>query len=308
VADVHPELVWLALDSENAYCTLHRAKTLEAVEEHLPALRAYAVAVLGRRSQYLFWDARGHCHRCYAREGVEQGDPLSPLLFGLTVRTPLARLRARLAEEAYEAGLDPEQVHVFSYLDDLLLAVPGDLAQRAYELAEEELATCGLQLNRGKCKAWSPGAHPPPGVRDLWAHGQAGLRVLGTPLEGHLAAPLGSTSFAAAFCAEKAAETEAFLERLAGLAEHLTNPWPAAHLGQALLRYSGPSRATYLLRILPPETVDELAARVDAAVARALEKVCHWNPLRPAEAAQVRLPRRDGGEGFTAATTVAPAA
>ena len=82
LADVEPELVWLSLDSENAYCTVHRAASLDAVAEHLPALRAYAAAVLARRSQYLFWDAKGHTHRRYALpvEGVEQGDPLSPLL------------------------------------------------------------------------------------------------------------------------------------------------------------------------------------------------------------------------------------
>ena len=74
------------------------------------------------------------------------------------------------------------------------------------------------------------------------------------------------------------------------------------------MRYTGPSRATYLLRLLPPDTVAELAARVDAAVTGAFEKVCHWDPLRPAEAAQVRLPLRHGGEGYPSAAAVAPAA
>ena len=81
-----PELVVLALDAKSASCTISREKCLQELGSLAPELLPFAELFCRRRSQYFFWDGTGQCHRLQATDGVDQGDPLAPLLFACGVQ------------------------------------------------------------------------------------------------------------------------------------------------------------------------------------------------------------------------------
>ena len=307
LSEARPNLVWLSLDAENAYNTVHRASALWAAEAHLPTLAPFANMCLSRRSRYLYWDHRGSHRWIYAQEGVGQGDPLSPLYFSLAVRAPLERVRQRLHDMANPDEL--HDIHVYAYLDDVLLAVPSRLAAAALTVATEELRTCGLVLNRDKCKAWSPGTARPPGnhaLHALWE--DHGLRILGAPFGGDIAAPLGTASYVETFLRDRADAALALVRKIGDLPSQALQPFPAAQLSFALLRACGNTLIGHLLRTLPPEATDGLAHRFDAGVLATFREVGGLDPFTPSQEAQVRLPLRHGGCALAAATTIAPAA
>ena len=63
----------------------------------------------GRQSHCTWTDESGTDHRISQGEGVEQGDPLAPLLFSLAIHRAL-----RNAQEFLQAGES-----VFAFLDDV---------------------------------------------------------------------------------------------------------------------------------------------------------------------------------------------
>ena len=91
-----PELYVLALDAKNAYGTADRAQCLDELGKVAPDLLPCAQLFGCRESRYLFWDARGTCHVLRATGGVDQGDPLAPLLFASGLAPSLERLEAAL--------------------------------------------------------------------------------------------------------------------------------------------------------------------------------------------------------------------
>ena len=120
---------------------VNRAAVLTAVSEHFPALSRWATWCYQRptRLQFAEWVVESSA-------GVQQGDPLGPLLFAVAIQ-PLAR-------DLCNAGLDIA-VH---YLDDGILA--GDVAavSRALRLVEARAATIGLTLNLAKCELVAAGS------------------------------------------------------------------------------------------------------------------------------------------------------
>ena len=72
----------------------------------------------GRQSHYTWTDESGTDHRISQGEGVEQGDPLAPLLFSLAIHRAL-----RNAQDFLEAGES-----MFAFLDDVYTIASRDRA------------------------------------------------------------------------------------------------------------------------------------------------------------------------------------
>ena len=100
--------VLLKLDFENAYNTISRDHVLSAVRSHFPALARWTAWCYGTASSLQFGTTilQSAC-------GVQQGDPLGPLLFAAALQP--------LAEELRSGPLD---LATF-YLDDGVIA--GDI-------------------------------------------------------------------------------------------------------------------------------------------------------------------------------------
>ena len=316
--EADPSLVLVKLDARNAFCTISRSECLAAFSEMLPELVPFVELFCNRTSQYAFWDATGHCHRLRATDGVDQGDPMAPLLFACGMRSRLRRLESQLRAAATDKGQQPSSVTVLAFLDDVVAAVPAALAPDVVGAASAHLAEIGLELRPDKTQAWSPATTCPEGMEEQWCAN--GITVVGVPVgealpEGNLPAEgdnqrvdLGGADFASQQCEEVVARTATVLEKLADLPSAASPHLPAVQVAALLLRTCCVGKITHLLRTTPPASVEPAAIKFDEAVLRCYETVAQLDPLTPPQEAQCRLPLREGGRGLRSQAAAAPAA
>ena len=81
----------LRLDFKNAFNTLRRDRMLQAVQSHAPDLLPFVHSSYSSPSS-LFWSDK----TIQSTEGVQQGDPLGPLLFCLTIHPLVSQLKSEL--------------------------------------------------------------------------------------------------------------------------------------------------------------------------------------------------------------------
>ena len=149
LAEVRPSAAFIALDCTNAFGSINRGALRSAARNLCPSLAWVAEHWYRKPVQHLWWDKQGQAHEVPAARGVDQGCPLSPAAFAITIASPLQRIKDRLIQ------LDA-QAHVLAYLDDVYLIVAAEWAAEAACIAQEELGSVGLELNRAKTKAWTP--------------------------------------------------------------------------------------------------------------------------------------------------------
>ena len=77
----------LKLDFKNAFNTIDRARALRASRERFPGVARWAQWTYARPAYLFFGD-----HILASEAGVQQGDPLAPLLFAAAVQPMLERL------------------------------------------------------------------------------------------------------------------------------------------------------------------------------------------------------------------------
>ena len=316
--EADPELVLTALDAKNAYCSANRADCLNELEALAPDLAAFARLFSQRRSRYFFWDATGTVHRLTATDGVDQGDPLAPLLFACGLKPRLRRLEEALVEKARAQGLAPHRVRVFAYLDDVAVLTPPELAAEVWPTALRILGELGLDPNEAKTQVWSAAAPCPPGLEEQWC--PRGVTLVGVALSSELPesglpdhsdgrrVDLGTSDYATQRCAEVAARGAALAHRLAELPTHASPHLPAVQAAGLLLRLCGSGKLTHALRTTPPSCSREAARRFDEATLESYEALASLDPLTDQQKAQCRLPPRLGGRGLRSQEQAAPAA
>ncbi len=318
LSEADPDLVVLALDAKNAYGTADREVCLRELAVVAPELLPCAELFCRRTSCYLWWDGAGHCHKLTATSGVDQGDPLAPVLFACGLAPCLAALEDELQQLARDRGLDPSKVRVLAYLDDVAVLVPPELATEAQPAAQRALGVFGLELRPEKTQAWARRGDCPAGLEQQWH--ECGLTLVGVPLgeplpAGGLPAPgddhrvdLGDEDYEAQRCKEVAGRAAALLAKLAELPTHASPQHPAVQLAALLLRHCGCGKVTHLLRSTPPASVREAARSYDAALLQAYEELAALDPLTAAQTLQCQLPLRRGGRGLRSQERLAPAA
>ena len=128
--NLDPHQVFLKLDFMTAFNLVRRNKLLAAVQDLAPDLFPFVHSSYSSPSS-LFWGDK----TLQSQDGIQQGDPLSPFLFCLS----LFPLHSLLKSE----------FHVF-YLDDISLG--GNVTDVLHDLAviEREAAELGLLLNHRK--------------------------------------------------------------------------------------------------------------------------------------------------------------
>ena len=90
------------------------------------------------------------CHHLSSTDGLDQGDPLAPIIFALGLAPHLNALESRLRDMASAQGLDPNRVHILAYLDDISIIVPPTMAVEALEAASVAFLAFGLSLRLQK--------------------------------------------------------------------------------------------------------------------------------------------------------------
>ena len=123
------------LDFANAFNAVERAAVVAAVATHLPRLERFVRCAYGDKSILQFGDKR-----IESACGVQQGDPLGPLLFALTVRSISHSGAAELA---------------VWYLDDATIGGSADQVVAEVDRVRRSAALIGLALNENKCEVVS---------------------------------------------------------------------------------------------------------------------------------------------------------
>ena len=132
-----PDWVTFKVDLRNAFNEVSRARILELVSAHCPALYAWVAWSYRENSQLVF-----HDDVIPSAEGVQQGDPLGPLLFSLVLHEQVLRIQTECPE------LD---LHAW-YLDEGVLAGRTAVVLKGLKLLADNGPTSGLHLNLEKCE------------------------------------------------------------------------------------------------------------------------------------------------------------
>ena len=144
-----PRCVFLAFDASNAFNTLPRGAVVDAVGKRLPDLAVVVNNWLGQPTGHTYWQADGGKGVVVeATAGVDQGCPLSPALFAMGIADTLDTINARLSTLSSAA-------RVFSYLDDVVVAIPSEHAATAAVICVEELQRAGLVIKSPKTTVWT---------------------------------------------------------------------------------------------------------------------------------------------------------
>ena len=225
--------VFLKLDFSNAFNSVSRTTVLQEVRDHFPQLARWTTWCYGQPTRLQF-GARTLESCC----GVQQGDPLGPLLFSIALHKVAGSLRRQ-----------PLDLALF-YLDDGALAGDIDNVAAVLQQLQQDCLTIGLRLNLDKSELVATGpvseaalrARFPPSL--LNNAGGAGRVVHSFEFLG---AAIGEDTFIRDHTADRAAKAGNLLDELAEL--------PDAQVGLRLLRACGGyARLVHSMRCNPPQS------------------------------------------------------
>ena len=263
----------LKLDFKNAFNSIRRDKVLEAARDLAPDIYPLVHSSYSA-SSLLFWGET----TIDSQEGVQQGDPLSPLLFCLAIHRHCEQLRSPLC---------------VMYMDDV--SVGGPLEDVLHDLdVIKDAESLGLTLNPTKCEVIGSG-HV---VRSHIAVALPGVLEVDPDNAFLLGSPLGSVPSIDTALEEK-------IQALSVMGSRF--PHLSSHDSLTLLRHSSSiPKLRYLLRTAPCFLSDRLE-KYDAILRSILSAVTN-SPLDQNDRAwtQATLPVKSGGLGVRRAVDLAP--
>jgi hypothetical protein len=125
--------MFLKLDFANAFNATYRSKVLEVAHKHVPSLLYPSILQAYGSFSHLFYGD----DTIQSAEGLQQGDPLGPLLFCLAVNDLVKSLQS------------PFNIW---YLDDGTFAGPAQLVLEDLLAVQAASSKLGLRLNPAKCE------------------------------------------------------------------------------------------------------------------------------------------------------------
>ena len=218
------DFVVFTIDMQNAFNLVSRQAVLDECATSFPELLPWVTWCYGTHP--LLWHQLGHLS---SETGVQQGDPLGPLLFSLVLQRLISSIDA-----------DDDSIQVLFqawYLDDGVLTGRRSAVLRALSLIEELGPSLGTHINLAKCELFSHFGNSmfPPAVKFLH---HPNLEILG--------APIGDYLYCSKFIAGKCADARKLLSSLVDVAA--VDP----HVALSLLRLCGSyCRLVHLARATP---------------------------------------------------------
>ena len=264
--------ILVKLDFSNAFNTLRRDAMLSAVFETIHELYHFCHLAYSNSSFLKFGP-----HTILSEEGPQQGDPLGPLLFCITVQPMLSSLESNLA---------------IGFLDDFTVGGSITSVSKDIDLISVESARLGLHLNVEKCELISQECHTdlPQSLLDFSYVALSNATLLGAPLFKGKALDDAWDSCCSSLSLA--------IDRLSTV---------SAHDALILLRASFSSpKVTYLMRCAP--CVDHPAFAVfDNLLKLGICRITN-SDLSDAQWLQASLPVRDGGLGVRRVSSLATCA
>ena len=281
-----PGRCMLKLDISNAFNTIDRQTVLNAVKDNFPGMARWVHWCYGQPSHLRFGK-----HTLCSASGVQQGDPLGPLLFANALQHVLLRLTSFRHEGA---GLE---LAAF-YLDDGVLAGSFEVVAAALRLLQVEAESLGLHLNLSKCQLiMPPGINDPAPLMSLFPQA---LLVDPATNECRVAADgacelLGAALGPQDFCTNATRQKARKGEELMGWLSKLDDPQVALRL---LRSSAGACRIAHVMRTVPPHLQLETLREYDNFVRKTF---CNVTGLTPSneEWAQACRGLKFAGLGLT---------
>ena len=235
------DFVVCKIDLSNAFNEVSRNALLTECATHFPLLFKWVYWCYGQHPS--LWHPMGTLG---SEQGVQQGDPLGPLLFSLV----LHKLVQSITGAAECSGL------TFNcwYLDDGILAGPKSAINHAIHLIQLEGPPLGLRINIAKCELYSRSNLEGLPV-DIKRFNEPNMEILG--------APVGDIIFCAKFMAQKRARAARLLTQLTEVGS--IDP----QIALLLLRHCASfCKFVHLARSTPPPLISDGLALFDADVRR----------------------------------------
>jgi len=265
--------VILKIDLINAFNRISRARFLELVSVHFPALATWASWCYSAESVLSFGE-----FVVQSMEGVQQGDPLGPLLFALVMHVLLQEISAEIPD------LDVNR----AYLDDAVFAGKSADVLKVLRVLEERGPAVGLHLNHAKCELIAS-----PAAAHVLSSFPAAIPAKQRATDGNfsmLGTPIGTPAYCAQYLREHALEPA---ERTLSALSRVNDPQIALTL---LRQCSGFCQMVYALRTTPSTYIREMCKDFDLLVLKAFEScVC---PVPQRCHRQMRRGTSSGGVGL----------
>ena len=276
--------VLVKIDFTNAFNSVDRQVFLEQCRHQFPGLSQWSEWCYGQPSNLYFGP-----DIILSEKGVQQGDPIGPLLFSLALQPLLKELCNKFSDEGLHL--------IFSYLDDLVLAGDQVAVSRAFNFLKAAAAQIGLAFNTSKCEVV-----PSAGLRatidkDLFPNSiifrnDGNFELLG--------GPIGTDTFCNNHTQERVKKAQELLSALGELSD--------PQVALTLLRHCASfGKLVYSLRVVPHYKHTIALENYDNAVRDCIETFMSCT-FSDTEWSLASLSTKVGGLGLRSAQFLSPAA
>ena len=264
----------LKLDFSNAFNTIRRDKMLSSTLAKSPGIFPFVHSAYSQSSILFFGD-----NIIESSEGVQQGDPLGPLLFCLSIHDMVSRIKS--------------EFKVF-YLDDGTLGGTVDDVLEDLNAIETAAGELGLSLNHAKSEIFCADNSTEAEMLDK----NPDLLVVNSDNACLLGSPIGGMASINSILQTKIQSLEVFKRNLTTL---------HSHDALCLLRHAfSLPKVLYVLRTAPC-FCSSLLSDFDVIQRSLLESICNIQ-LSERSWLQASLPVNSGGLGIRSAVMLAPSA